>query len=228
MKVSYLQNSPSFNSHCPDIRLGQHVCNTVNKEFPHYYFTKFLPMMRKNISRTSNPSAFMQLIMRFNECKLNYIENSVEYFNSLFEFINKFKCFNCGEAGQLAELILKLNGIKNACTALIYDGNDNIHHEVCLFNRDGSEYNNVIKNRETIIVDPYTGICDFANNYFKQLGEDGVWKGHFKIDINDADKVQRKYNLRNVRSRVIPEDYLDYIKMKFPKLELKNIPQKKG
>lgn len=78
---------------------------------------------------------------------------------------------NCSENAKLAELILRMNGIENACTALLKSGNTTIDHLVCVFNKDGSRFRKKITN-STIIIDPWAQKADFAKNmmiYYKNM-----------------------------------------------------------
>ena len=81
---------------------------------------------------------------------------------------------NCQENAMLAEFVLKLNGIKNAQTCNLFKKQvlplEPGLHSVCVFNLDGSPFNEKIINNKTIIIDPWIGKADFANNmlnYYK-------------------------------------------------------------
>lgn len=92
--------------------------------------------------------------------------------------IKELHCGNCFENAVLAELILKLNGINNACTTELreYDADKpcarfKIDHVVCAFNDDGSKVDKVSK--KTILIDPWLGKADYAENmklFYKSIG----------------------------------------------------------
>ena len=103
------------------------------------------------------------------------------------------------ETAGAAEIALKMNGVKNSYTAnLSYNGNM-LDHSVCVFNKDGSEFTGVVNNK-TIIVDPWAGFADFANNAFVRyknmfathLGISG--EGKFKIEI--PKEFSKMFNLK--------------------------------
>ena len=80
-----------------------------------------------------------------------------------------------------------------------------------MFNKDGSEFTGVVNNK-TIIVDPWAGFADFANNAFVRyknmfathLGISG--EGKFKIEI------PRQYNLSEKNMEKIKEAYPELLK----------------
>ena len=224
MQIQNNYNTPLFQSRCPEIRLGQDVCHLVNTQFPHYSLFKFKPMIEKNITKTTSPANVQKLIMQFNLHR-PHSYNPESYIPDLFNFINKYKNFNCQESAMLAELILKLNGIKNSCAALIRDGEAKGNHVVCLFNKDGSEVaideNGRIKNNKTIIVDPWADICDFANNVLKEYH--CFWKEHFKPDYVYTDKATGIYNITQIRSMDFSDEFLNRMRTCCPNLVLKNI-----
>lgn len=227
MNIGNSYNTPSFQSRCAEIRLGQQVCHLVNTEFPHYSLFKFKPMIDKNIAKTSSPVAITKRIMLYNQNRPGFYD-PISYIPELFSFINKFKSFDCNESALLGELILKLNGFKNSYTALMRDGGANFNHVLCLFNRDGSELktdNNGavnIENNKTIIVDPWANICDFANNALKEYH--GFWDECLKPSSVYLDKATGEYNIARLKSMELPQINLNNIKEAYPNLIVKSIP----
>ena len=105
--------------------------------------------------------------------KMNNIKKFIENFgkkrleaqdimpNKVFEslyLMEVFKVGNCSENAVLAELVLKMNNIRNACCATMFkavpgdsccDWRD-LDHAVCVFNKDGSLFNGK-KTKHTIL-----------------------------------------------------------------------------
>ena len=87
------------------------------------------------------------------------------------------KVGNCFEEACLAEFIGKLNGQKNIYVGDIYAGKENaenkrkIDHTVAFITnkkiKPGKEY--YFKNKDAVIIDPWLGITDYADEYFLQL-----------------------------------------------------------
>lgn len=236
--MNSLKSDITFKSRCPEIRLGQQVCRTVNNVFPHYSLSKFNPMIEKHLTKVKSPQKVLWKVIEFNNERPgkpeNYYNNE-SYIGDLFSFIDKFHCFNCQESAILSLLILKLNGIKNAYNAFIRNGLADSNHAVCIFNRDGSELVPCVKggketfkieNNKTIIVDPWTGICDFANNAFNEYH--GFWNEHLKPEKKDEPVATGIYNFDRIQNIDFSEAFLESVRKEYPNLIIKNVPQKKG
>ena len=118
---------------------------------------------------------------------------------------------NCFETAGAAEIALKMNGVKNSYTAnLSYNGKP-LDHSVCVFNKDGSEFKGVVNNK-TIIVDPWAGFADFANNAFVKYKN--LFAKHLEIRGDGKFKIElpRQYNLSEKNIEKIKETYPQLVK----------------
>ena len=107
-----------------------------------------------------------------------------------------FRVGNCSENAALAELVLKMNNIHNACCASLHKGLKgmsikdwkNLDHCVCVFNRNGAPFNEKVT-KNTIIVDPWIGKAGFAKDmerfYRNELSR------FFKLDADEVFKYKR-------------------------------------
>lgn len=97
------------------------------------------------------------------------------------KLLKDFQLGNCLEDGLLAELILRINGIKNAKTVNIIDSRnpkEPLDHVLCIFNRDGSEFDGKVT-KDTIIIDPWCDKADFASNM--KLFYNNVMQNHLEL-----------------------------------------------
>lgn len=121
------------------------------------------------------------------------------------DMLQNFKIGNCGEEADIAEMILKINGINNAVKVNLSTDKKLIDHAACLFNSDGSEFKGIINN-STIIVDPWFGKADYAKNMIVHYKANGNILGilpkdkikfstHQKdfISKNEIEKLQKRY-----------------------------------
>jgi len=143
--------------------------------------------------------------------KMNNIKKFIENFgkkrleaqdimpNKVFEslyLMEVFKVGNCSENAVLAELVLKMNNIRNACCATMFkavpgdsccDWSD-LDHAVCVFNKDGSLFNGK-KTKHTIVIDPWVGKAGFMDDmerfYRNELS------GYFNIEPHELFKYER-------------------------------------
>ena len=137
--------------------------------------------------------------------------------NKIFESLHlmeNFKFGNCSECAMIAELILKMNGIHNACCATLNKGLQrspitewkDLDHLICVFNKDGSVFNGRIT-PQTIFIDPWVNKAGFAKDmerfyrnefsHFFQLDPDEVFKYEpaYIVDVTDFTmaKIKSKY-----------------------------------
>lgn len=103
-------------------------------------------------------------------CGYNSLYNGeTVYLKDLLTQIADKKIGNCFEDSVLSEFVLKLNGIKNATLAELYERDKSNHyhhidHVVCVFSQDGNKIKQGKLSKNAIIVDSWLGIADFASN----------------------------------------------------------------
>ena len=78
---------------------------------------------------------------------------------------------NCFEESKFAELIAKINGQNNIYSGKIYAGKGFAKHEVAFITdiKINADKFYRFKNKEAIILDPWLGITDYAENYFTRI-----------------------------------------------------------
>ena len=134
------------------------------------------------------------------QCIANNKDNAV---SAAFEILSKFKMGNCEEVAIIAEIILKLNGIKNGATLFLKNENNLTEHVVCAFNRDGSPISK-LSNNNTIIIDPWVGKADFAGNMLKYY--QNILGNNFILTTKINDLVEKRFFATSPN--------IDYIKIK--------------
>lgn len=178
-----------FTSRCPQIREAQWVCQKV-RAIPHISNTRidavFHSMCEKhtdvfdkvmsgmNFEPKTEIESKIQKIFLWNKtlvsrmCKNRGewnvgIRNDYRCINNILCLLKHEKMGNCGEDAYLAAAILRMNRKKYAYTASLKVGSNYVDHRICLFNKDGSQFDGKIT-KKTIIVDPWLGFADFASN----------------------------------------------------------------
>ncbi len=133
-------------------------------------------------------------------------------FEKALYMISAHKVGNCQENAILAEFIMKLNGIKNAQSCiLVQEGLD--PHCVCIFNIDDTPYKEIIKNK-TLIIDPWLGKADFANNMLK------YYKNNCKDLLSFAEDKGIKLN--DIPFVHLSDEDIKKYKTQFPQLIFKS------
>ena len=140
-------------------------------EIYHFLDNILFPEGHQKVQDTA--MAIKRMIRKFGEKRLEVSEQigTGTFKDHVYEAILMMqnKQANCTENAIIAELVLKMNGIKNACCAILNKSNKNdnniksLDHLVCVANTDGTKFNGKIT-QKTIIVDPWLGKADFAKN----------------------------------------------------------------
>lgn len=136
----------------------------------------------------------------------------------ILKLLKVFKVGNCAETAKASEIVLKMNGMKNVYNASMIYENQFVDHRVCMFNIDGSEYSGIINNK-TVIVDPWAGFADFANNAFIRYRN--VFKEHLGLDRSVVLDDKGKFNLYRVTKIDLSEKAIDSLKKSYPELVFK-------
>jgi len=183
----------AFTGRCVQVRDAQWVCHTISSTLPHVSTTKidvmYFDVTKKQLVR---PDLVRKLttwrhyiINKLNDLREEYFQyklsaNSIA--NGVINQLKEERMGNCHENANVAEVILKMNGIENSgCVTLKTDTN-NIDHVVCVFNADNSPIS-INPGKKTIIIDPWLGEADFASNMF--LRYKNLYHQYFKLFGHD-------------------------------------------
>ncbi len=126
---------------------------------------------------------------------------------------------NCGEEANLAELIGKINGLKNIYSGKIYAGNKFPVHEAAFITdreiKPSKRYS--FKGKDAIIVDPWLGITEYAGEYFKRLKTQ--FKEIFNLRSNSRLKIEADFTskLTPYKIKKLKEEYPELIIKDFKK-----------
>ena len=151
--------------------------NVLNNYYQLSSFNWFCSLRELQCKSSAKDSSILGILSWFNKKAIPNMNSAREYYNipglsnieklefNLKQLLNR-KMGNCQENAIAATTILTMNGVKNACVASLKHDNSYIDHVVSVFNKDGSLFTGEIVNNKTIIVDPWIGVTDYANNYF--------------------------------------------------------------
>ena len=170
---------------------------------------KFNPS-KANVKLYEKISSYIKNIASIGYSRMRYEYNEKHGASYILGMLSKAKMGNCYEDAKAAELVLLMNGIKNACTASLearFAGK--INHNLCVFNLDGSKFNGVI-NKNTIVIDPWVQKADYADVMLKYYRN--MCQKFFKIP-ND-----KKLDITPTSKLEITQEEIEKIKKDFPKL----------
>ena len=232
-----------FQGRCVQIRDSQWVIHTIKTKFPHTSTSLFKPVCNKwlgdrpllpkeNLSKNLIKNFIYEQEQYIN--KLKYIknfQNKIDDIRSIYyddirkinifqiiDLLKNSKIGNCMENAKMAELILKMNGIKNSFCAILTSKNYTVDHMVCAFNKDGSKFDGKIKN-STIIIDPWAQKTDFASNmlkYYKNMMHNHLCYLDFNgmITIDPEATLELKYH----NELKLTQNQLTKLKKQYPEL----------
>lgn len=227
----------TINSRFPHFSTTKHIptYKRLIIEHPNFVKNSSLPETMKEIleftqiltARPLKPYQITSDNIKQNSKLLNYIKqiiirlghsrNQADYINreksiqSPLYMLEDLRLGNCYESAKIAELILLLNKIENACIAKLKTPfNQKLNHVVCIFNKDGSQFNGTVNN-STIIIDNWAGKTDFAKNMYTHYKN--LFKDHFYIPKNSPIEFEQteKLYLSPQQIQKLTKKYPDFI-----------------
>lgn len=137
--------------------------------------------------------------------------------NSNFKFIKivlsniKDDCVgNCYEEATLAELILRMNGIKNCVRAEIYTNNGKKSLDHCVLLIDKHPNTPIYDPHKVVIIDPWIGVADWADKIFSIYKNQ--YFNYFRVKHDGLFQLKLKNNLK------LTNEEIEFFKKKYPQL----------
>ena len=231
----------TFTSRCPMLRDADWVCRKANS-FQHTSVTKFRkqildmavnrgalaegqsvhyigrlkPEGKRNTTLIRFYKAYKRFVEEFTKIRQSWKDcelNHAEVTERLIEQYKNCNMANCGEDAFLAAAIVKLNYFKNVYTACFTKDDKILGHHVCIFNKDGSEFDGKIKPFNTVIIDPWMQKADFANLLLKD------YKTSLKNFINFEDIDTIEFSPKYISSIDISDFNVCLLRIKYPELK---------
>ena len=220
MQVSY-QTNTNFTSRCIPVRAGQQACFVIAKELPHYSPSLVWYRVNKTekyAEKFNEVAQFAEEIMRYNRRK-----HMAMGLNQYVRVLNSIKTVltggvgNCNEVSDIAASILRRSGYNAGVTGIKWNGSA-LDHMVCVFNRNNKPVDKIT--RDTIIVDPWLGECDFAGNIFKKYKNEYAHIFGKDLKINGKNIQNGKFGITNVNYFNMTELESNMIELKYPQLRI--------
>ncbi len=222
----------------PDKFTPRNIPKTTNELF---YTLRCIHLTKKDINNDKTFSFFQKIILKtirsllpakkkqeFNRLakSRNIIKKFGDLRDSCYTFHDKdlqralvlleeHKLGNCLEEATIAKLVLEINGIKNGKVAYLQNMKTNnfLDHAVCIFNKDGSEFDGKITNH-TIVIDPWAEKADTAKNMLK------YYQNTMQNTFDITNKTQVRFSPQN--QIIFDENYVQQLKTKYPSLVFKS------
>ena len=217
----------NFTSRSAEIKKADKICRKINNTYPAYSPSKIMlkSIFKKDHDLYKYASSLQEIIdakIRRPLHSLRELDLKYLYFKTLTDKTKEYKLANCNEFMNLANLACAVNGMKSVpIKFLAIDENDiikkDIDHIVLAVPLNGKkvEFDRLTRQKDVIIIDPWLGIADYAQNIenrYKDFSDifklpEGI---HLAADthVKEEDIIPQKM-FKNLRE-MFPELIVDY------------------
>lgn len=183
------------------------VCRKVKTAFPaispnRLYFEN--PALFISNNKLSNFIREKGNILQQDRQDRKFLKSSFKFLKEIIYSVKDHKVAHCNELSAIAELVARINGIKNCCRLNMKDHD----HTFLVIGQKPIE--NGLFQKNNFIVDPWLGISGHAEDVFMKF--QNVYNRIFKF--YDGEDV----SLRIKKPLLLSEDELTYFKDKYPEL----------
>lgn len=244
----------SFKSRNEAIRNADRITRAVNSIYPHISESK----SRINIRHFQEIHYPLPICYKFgnlnlkNSNKIDYLRyrsgEGIDAFKNIIDMLKNKKIGNCYEEAILAQIIGKINGIKNIYPAKIFFNKNSsgcqtqLDHVVSIITekpfKKGYKYN--FKNKDAIVIDSWLGITEYIGDYIRRIKTNFIDLfsniPDFKYSLKGlAERAENINQFRQERKKifkpdfsfmlhdddVLPEHYVKILKEEYPELIIK-------
>ena len=159
----------TFTSRQKDIRNADLITRKAHSVYPHISESRVSAIISKDkVKELFWGQMSMEYALKFAGERLKMECDEKNLYAHVIEAL-KNGLGNCAEEAKLAELIGKINSIKNIYSGSIFAGKGFAKHDVAFITNEEIKPNKKykFKKKDALIIDPWLGITEFAGNYFK-------------------------------------------------------------
>lgn len=221
-----INNSISFTGSRKFLRDADWVCRKVNSEFPMISPTR---VYYSNQNRVSSNKKYMSFVLE-KELQLHADRADRRFFKSAYKFLKEVlysatvnKIGNCSEYVSLAEMVSRMNGVKNCYRLSFRDAASekmltnssakSVNHTALLISKNPIKYDD-IKEDECLIIDPWLGISGRMKDVIAR------YKNEFPKMLKLKDDTQLTYHISG--NFDLSDFDLEALKFGFPSLVYPN------
>ena len=245
----------SFKSRDQAIRQADRLTRLAASVYPHVSESK----SRMNIRHFQEKHYPLPICYRFgnlnvkNSNKLDALRyrsgDGIDLFRNIIDTLKNHKIGNCYEESVLAQIIGKINGIKNIYPSKIYFNRNSsgcqmqLDHAVAIITDKPFEkgYKYDFRHKDAVIIDPWLGITEYAGDYIRRLKTNFIELfptiPDFKYTLQNLAKYSENIDrFRKERKKifkpdfsfmlhqeeVLSDEYTKILKEEYPELIIKN------
>lgn len=225
MRIS-AQNNINFTSRSAQYKKADKICRLVNNTYPTYSPSKTMlkSIFKKDYDLYKYANSLQEIIKEKIRLPLQYPKDlnlKYLYFKMLTSKTKEYKIANCDELMNLTNLACAVNGIKatpikflgTTPEGVIIKDIDHVALAIPLNNKE-VEFDMLSHQKDVIIIDPWLGIADYAQNIENRYRD---CSNIFKLPEN----VRLAADTHVKESDTISENLFKTLKEMFPELIIK-------
>lgn len=199
--------SQSFLGRAQIIKDADRICRNVNSAFPHFSPSYSWINYDRSYKFNEAFNKYDKILSKIRTSKSD-TEYAYDYYNNLMQMVRKYKCANCEELSEITYLACKNKNLKNVNLIGIY-GYNTRKDKLIDYDHMAVSFR---KGNKTVIIDPWFGIADFAQNCLVKYKQ--KYHEFFKYFSPDLKMVFRT----EPSVRISKSDFEDLMKI-YPELQ---------
>ena len=194
------------------------ICRKVKTSFPMISPTRLYYDNPDFFKKEKKFSSFLKeksQILQADRADRRFLKSPFKFIKEVISSINRNRIGNCAEHALFAEMISRINGVKNCYRLTVRDRDlpEKLNHTFLLISKDPIK-NNRLDLKNSIIVDPWVGISGRAKEVLER------YKNQFGKLLNLQDTSKLKFGIKS--QLCLDENEINLLKSKYPELVFKS------
>ena len=244
----------SFKSRNIAIRQAGRITERVNSVYPHISESR-INLKINHFQSIKYPDPICNKLGKLKLKNSTKIDNlryrsgeGIDLFRNIIDMLKNKQIGNCYEEAILAQIIGKINGVKNIYPSKIYFNKNSsgeqmqLDHVVAIITEKPFDkgYKYDFKNKDAIVIDSWLGITEFVGDYIRRIKTDFIEMfpsipdvkyslrnlARYTKDINQFKQGRKaifkpKFSFMPHNNEFLPDEYIKTLKNEYPELILK-------
>lgn len=211
-------NKISFSGSSSIMRDSDWICRKVKVSFPMISPTRLYYDNPDFFKKKKRFSLFLKKesqILQEDRADRRFLKSPFKFIKEVISSVNRNRLGNCAEHALFAEMIARINGLKNSYRLTVKDqsASDKMNHTFLLISKTPIK-NNRLDLKNSLIIDPWVGISGKANDVLSR------YKNQFAHLLKLDKSSQLKFGIKNQLE--LNENEINYLKNKYPQLIFKS------
>ncbi len=230
MNVQSKPYQPTFCARNLEIRRADKIMRNLMLEYPAFSTSrvKYYNIFKKHKKQTLNKT--LPIYWRLSDMRGQLLKyHGVDFVNKTLEMVKREKSANCAEFATMASAAFLANGYKDVrlgslrinylkSGSMPSKTSEKADHRVLIVNAGkGAKLDNPSTfSKKAIIVDPWSGFCDYVSNAFN------VYKGIFLRNLTpEKETASKKFTFTECEPQKVTSKISSYMKKRYSELVIK-------